>query len=64
MGYLVATGTHLDWVYVKEDFRGKGVARLLWQRKGIETVTTDVTRTGAVLVQKFGLITFKEEQGE
>ncbi len=64
VGYLVLTGTHLDWIYVKEDFRTRGIGRLLCARQGIETVTSDVTRTGSILVEKFKLKTFKVEPGE
>ncbi len=54
LGYSVATGSHLHWIYVKLEFRCRGIGTALMP-KGIETVTPDLTRIGAVLVKKKNL---------
>lgn len=51
VGYVVYTGKHLDWIYVKQDYREKGIGRLLMP-KLIETFTDSVTKIGAVLLEK------------
>lgn len=51
IGYVVYTGTHLDWVYVKEDYRQKGIASLLVPKE-IETVTSTLTKIGKAILEK------------
>lgn len=58
VGYSVCSGSHLDWIYVKVDYRGKGIGRLLTP-KGTKTFTADVTRIGKVIAFKKNL-TLKE----
>lgn len=55
VGYVVFTNKHLDWVYVKEEFRKQGVASLMVP-KGILTVTPRITKIGQAI--------FKNKQGE
>lgn len=54
IGYSVATGTHLDFIYVKIEYRNKGIGRLLMP-KNIQTVTPDLTKIGAAIVKKKNL---------
>lgn len=54
VGYSVSTGTHLDFIYVKADFRKTGIGTLLMP-KNIETVTSDLTKDGKVLAEKKNL---------
>lgn len=51
LGYSVSTGSHLDWIYVKLEFRGKGIGAALMP-KSIETVTANLTKIGATIVEK------------
>jgi hypothetical protein len=54
IGYAVFTGDlHLEWVYVKDQFRGKGVARFLTVRT--KTVSPELTKSGAAIVKKKNL---------
>lgn len=62
IGYSVSTGDHLDWIYVKVEFRNKGIGRLLFP-KNIKTVTTRQTKIGAVIARKKKL-NFKENVSE
>lgn len=48
VGYVVFHGNHLDWVYVKEDYRKQGVASLLVP-KDIKTITATPTKLGSNL---------------
>lgn len=48
VGYVVFHGSHLDWVYVKEDYRKQGVASLLVP-KDIKTITATPTKLGSNL---------------
>jgi GNAT superfamily N-acetyltransferase len=61
IGYSIATGSHLDWIYVKSDYRGIGVGSLLLP-KNIKTVTGDLTKVGHALVHKKNL-TIGESNG-
>ncbi len=61
-GYCVYTGDHLDWIFVKPDYRLKGIGALLFP-KNIKTVTNDLTKIGQVLVDKKKLITQGEYNG-
>lgn len=54
IGYAVSTDTHLDWIYVKKDYRNKGIGTLLWP-KGIETVTIKLTKIGNIIATKKNL---------
>ena len=47
VGYAVLNQTNLDWVYVKIDYRGRGVASLL--TKGFETVSEPLTKIGKAI---------------
>jgi ribosomal protein S18 acetylase RimI-like enzyme len=51
IGYSVATGSHLDFIYVKIEYRNQGIAKLLMP-KNIETVTPDLTEIGAAIAKK------------
>lgn len=51
IGYSVYADTHLHFIYVKADYRGKGIGKLLMP-KNIETVSSDLTKIGATLVDK------------
>lgn len=62
VGYSVSTRAHLEWIYVKVDFRGEGIASLLFP-KAIETVTPDFTRIGIEIFKKKNL-KFKENSDE
>lgn len=62
VGYCVFTGNHLDWIYVKEDFRKKGIGTLLMPKQ-IETVPCDLTKTGKVLADKKNLLIKGESNG-
>ncbi len=48
VGYSVHTGSHLDWIYVKVEYRKKGIGTLLFPA-GIETVTNQLTKIGAAI---------------
>ena len=61
IGYSVMNKDHLYFVYVKADYRKKGIGSLL--TKGFETVTRPQTRIGKVLVEKKKLV-IKEKQNE
>lgn len=54
VGYSVSRGTHLDWIYVKPDYRMQGVATLLLPKE-IKTVTPDLTKIGIKIVNKKNL---------
>lgn len=54
VGYVVYTKTHLDYIYVKSDYRNKGIGTLLLP-KNIETCTKDLTKLGALLAEKKNL---------
>lgn len=62
IGYSVFTGTHLDWIFVKINYRRQGIATLLFP-KTTETVTSDVTKIGDAIIQKKKL-KIKENQNE
>lgn len=51
IGYVVWSGTHLDWIYVKADYRLKGIGGLLLP-KGIDTVSSELTKIGKVIAKK------------
>ena len=55
VGYSVATGSHLEFIFVKVEFRGKGIGKLLMP-KDIRTVTPNLTKIGTMIAQKKGLI--------
>lgn len=53
LGYAVARGSHLDWVYVKLEFRGRGIGQALTNNlPEIQTVTPHLTTIGAIIVEK------------
>ena len=54
IGYSVSKGTHLYWVYVKKDYRNKGIASLLVP-KDIVSGEWDQTLTGNAILKKKGL---------
>ncbi len=62
IGYSVYTGNHLDWIYVKVDFRCKGIGSLLMP-KNIESVTDPVTKIGHAIFEKKKLKTKGEING-
>lgn len=51
VGWSCATGTHLDWIYVKVEYRNQGIAKMLMP-KDIETVTNRITKIGEVIIEK------------
>lgn len=51
IGYSVSTDKHLNFIYVKVDYRGKGLGAMLMP-KDIETVTSELTKIGKVIVEK------------
>lgn len=51
VGYAVYTNTHLNWVYVRDDYRKNGIATLLVP-KNIETFPTEPTKIGMSILQK------------
>lgn len=53
VGYTVMEATHLLWVYVKVDYRRKGIGRLL--TKGFCSVELPLTRIGKAIFQDKGL---------
>lgn len=59
-GYSVMTGSHLHFVYVKINYRKKGIARLL--TKGTLSVEEPCTKLGKIIVETLGL-PIKENHG-
>jgi hypothetical protein len=53
IGFAVFAGDHLNWVFVKSDYRNKGIANLLVPQ-GTKTCTYSITKVGAVIAQKRG----------
>lgn len=51
IGYVVYTHNHLDWIYVKEDYRRQGIASLILPKQ-ITTITAYPTKLGANLWAK------------
>lgn len=51
IGYAVSTGDHLDWIYVKVEYRNKGIGTMLFP-KNIKTVTPRQTKIGSVITKK------------
>lgn len=62
IGYSVSRGTHLDWIYVKPEYRLQGIAKLLLP-KNIDTYTSDLTFTGSKIVKKKKLKLKENEDG-
>jgi hypothetical protein len=62
IGYSISTGDHLNWIYVKEGYRRKGIGTLLFP-KGIHTVTCYMTKDGAKIADKKNLV-LKENKHE
>ncbi len=62
VGYSVTTENHLDWIFVKPDYRLKGIGALLFP-KDIETVTNELTKIGKVIVEEKKLTTQGEYNG-
>lgn len=54
-GFAVVRGPALYWVYVKGDYREKGIAKLLLAGREIKTVRA-YTRIGRAIAAKHGLI--------
>lgn len=61
-GYSVSEGPDLHWVYVRADYRRRGIANLLTRDLGI-THAINLTKTGSEIADKKGLI-FKPNTGE
>jgi GNAT superfamily N-acetyltransferase len=51
VGYSVVTGDHLDWVYVKPDYREKGIATMLIPPK-VTSYTSFTTKIGRAILKK------------
>ena len=62
VGYSVSRGTHLDWIYVKPDYRMQRIATILIP-KTIETYTSDLTKIGSKIVEKKNLTLKENESG-
>jgi len=60
IGYSISRNNHLDWIYVKSDYRKNGIGTMLFP-KNIETVTNDFTKIGEVIFKKKYLKTQGEE---
>ena len=58
VGYECHTNDHLDFIYVKPDFRRQGIAKLLLP-KNIKTYTSLVTNIGKLIADQKNL-TLKE----
>jgi ribosomal protein S18 acetylase RimI-like enzyme len=54
VGWVVSRGTHLDWIYVKVDYRCAGIATMLIP-DGIETVSPYKTKIGQAILNKKNL---------
>ena len=50
IGYAVLADTNIEFVYVKKDYRGNGIASVL--TKGFSTVSNPQTKIGKAIVQK------------
>lgn len=61
VGYCVYTGDHLNWLYVKTDYRKKGIGTLLMP-KTIKSVDEKTTRVGEFLAHKKNLKTIGESK--
>lgn len=55
VGFAVFRGPDLYWVYVKRDFRRRGIAALLLKDKGIKNVKS-LTRIGRTIAEQKRLI--------
>jgi hypothetical protein len=55
VGFCVYKNSDLHWIYVKLDFRKKGIARLLMQGVEIQQVKA-MTRVGKAIADNHGLI--------
>ncbi len=53
VGYSVVTQKHLNWIYVKVDYRNRGIGTMLMP-KDIETVTDCLTKIGTIIAKKKG----------
>lgn len=51
VGYAVSTGTHLDFVYVKVEYRNQGIAKILVPNI-VQTYTNNLTKIGQAIVNK------------
>jgi hypothetical protein len=51
IGYSVSSGTHLDWIYVKDDYRHMGIGTLLCP-KNIQSYPKDITKIGYAILTK------------
>lgn len=54
IGYSVSTQDHLDWIYVKDSYRNKGIGKMLLP-KNIKTFTNDLTKLGKIILDKKNL---------
>lgn len=55
VGFSVSRSNTLYWIYVKRDYRRRGIARLLISQKPISTVKA-MTKVGRVIADKHRLI--------
>lgn len=62
IGYSITTDKHLNFIYVKYDYRLKGIGALLMP-KDTETVTNELTKAGKAIVEKKNLKTQGEYYG-
>jgi ribosomal protein S18 acetylase RimI-like enzyme len=51
IGYSVFTNTHLDWIYVKDDYRRNGIGSILCP-KSIQTYPKEQTKIGFAILNK------------
>lgn len=54
IGYSIMREKHLEWVYVKTEFRKQGIATLLVPKE-LESVTPHVTKMGLEIAKKKSL---------
>ena len=54
IGYAVFDNDTLEWIYVKEIFRGQGIAKLLTKNRKFSQVA-NLTKVGKILADKYGL---------
>lgn len=62
IGYSVSTGDHLNWIYVKVDYREVGIGKMLWPKE-IKTVTCYLTKIGAKIADKKQMILKENSNG-
>jgi hypothetical protein len=62
VGYSVLVGDHMDWIYVKIDYRNKGIGRLL--SRGVKTYSDPQTTIGKAILASHHLSLKENEDGK